>query len=673
MSKGFTSSPRIALLAGVILLSFAGLGVRLVSLHVLDRDELMKFVIKARRQVIVENARRGDILDSRGSILATSRPLVHLGVDPRALREEDEAKWPRLAELIGMPLPELRAILTTRMRRVPPRKSSPAAAEGPPPAVVVPGAVAPAAAPAEAAKPAGAFVFNFTPLADPAETANDAAPEEGDETVTGAADANGYRPIKWALLSDHIDEATYDKIMALGIKDVYKDPGYVYRRSYPHNGLAAHLIGYVNKAGEPVTGVEAYADFYLHGRNGWREGEMDGSGHELAQFRTREVLRADGYNVKLSIDCNVQSIIEDELAEIAKKFQPLKATIIVSDAQTGFISGLANYPSYNLNDYGKAGDDGKVDIAAQRNIAVTDVYDPGSVFKIVAASGAIEEGLVTPRTTFDCSIDRIEYNGILRKLPREDHAFDHPLSVNEIISRSSNRGADQLAMKLGDQKFYDYVRAFGFGERTGFPVGGEVATRVKTPKEWDSMTITRMPMGQSVSVTVMQMHQAMGVIASGGVLLRPQIIQQISDPAGEIIYRYGRSEARRVVSEATAQTIARMLMGVASPEGTAPEAAIPNFQVAGKTGTTQKLIGGQYSDKHHVSSFVGFFPASRPQVVISVIVDDADAHTPGGVGYGAKVAAPAFKHIGEQLIEYWNIKPVYEPGRGMLVMEGGRR
>ena len=668
MSKGFTSSPRIALLAGVILLSFAGLCVRLVWLHVLDRDELMKFVVKARRQIIQDHARRGDILDRNGAVLATSRSQVELGVDPQMYRKEDEAKWPELAKLLGRPLSEVRLILTTKTRKAPPRQSAP---DGPAPliswSVPPPETAAKPDDTTPAVKPPGAPIFTITLPASSAAAESDAA---DDAILDDRADASGYRLVQWAKLSDHVDEETYTRIMALDIRGVYGP--HVYRRSYPHNGLAAHLVGYVNKAGEPATGLEAYADFYLRGRDGWREGERDGRGRELAQFRTREVPRADGYNVKLSVDSNVQSMVEDELGEIARKYQPLKATIIVSDPHTGFIWGLANYPSYNLNDYGKTGADGQADIAAQRNIAVTDVYDPGSVFKIVAASGAIEEGLVTPRSTFDCSIDRIEYNGLLRRLPREDHNFG-TLSVAEIIAHSSNRGADQLAMKLGDQKFYDYVRAFGFGARTGFLVGGEVATRVKTPKEWDSMTITRMPMGQSVSVTVMQMHQAMGVIASGGVLLRPQIIQQITDPAGETVYRYGRTEVRRVVSPATAQTMARMLMGVASSEGTAPEAAIPNFQVAGKTGTTQKLIDGQYSEKHHVASFVGFFPASNPQVVISVIVDDADAHAPNGIAYGAKVAAPAFKHIGEQLIQYLNIKPVYEPGRNLLVMEGGRR
>ena len=663
MSKGFTSGPRIALLAGAILLSFSALGVRLVSLHVLDRDVLMKFVVKARRQIIVDHAKRGDIYDAHGSLLATSRTQVVLGVDPQVLRAEDEGKWPELARLIGLPLAELRVVMTTKTRKVAPHKPE---AESPAAVAIALGGKDEAAHPSDAAPAAsgGAFVFNFTP-AVPATEANPAA-DNDDTVVDDSADANGDHLIQWAKLSEHVDEATNDKITALGIKGVYGSR--VYRRAYPHDGLAAHVIGYVNQGGEPATGMEAYADFYLRGRDGWREGERDGRGRELAQFRSREVPRADGYNVKLSLDSNVQSIIEDELAAITAKYQPLKATIVVSDPRTGFILGLANYPSYNLSDYSKS------DLAAQRNIAVTDVYDPGSVFKIVAASGALEENLVTPTSpTFDCGIDRIEYQGLVRRLPREDHNFQR-LDVAEIIAHSSNRGAAQLAMALGDQRFYDYARAFGFGMRTGVPMGGEVGGWLKAPKDWDSMSITRIPMGQSVSVTVMQMHQAMGVIASGGLLLRPQIIREITDPSGEVIDHYERpAVVRRVVSQRTAQTMATLLMGVASPEGTAPEAAIPNFQVAGKTGTTQKLIDGKYSDRHHVASFVGFFPASRPEIAISVIVDDADAHAPGGVAYGAKIAAPAFKHIGEQLIQYRDIKPVYEPGGRLLVMEGGRQ
>ena len=195
------------------------------------------------------------------------------------------------------------------------------------------------------------------------------------------------------------------------------------------------------------------------------------------------------------------------------------------------------------------------------------------------------------------------------------------------------------------------------------------------PAKWDGLTITRMPMGQSVSTTVMQMHQAMTVIAAGGALLQPQLIQQVRDTAGEVVFRYAPVVKRQVVSVQTARTMAQMLAAVATKEGTAPEAAIPGFEVAGKTGTTQKLIDGRYSKTHHVASFVGFFPASAPQLVISVIVDDADAHAPGGVGYGAKVAAPSFKKIAEQLIllRHLNIRAPNTSAAPVLVAaEGGR-
>jgi cell division protein FtsI/penicillin-binding protein 2 len=283
----------------------------------------------------------------------------------------------------------------------------------------------------------------------------------------------------------------------------------------------------------------------------------------------------------------------------------------------------------------------------------------------------LNDGLVTPRTEFDCTLEKIDYNGIVRSLPREDVGdhFDHPLSVAEIIARSSNKGAAQLAMRLGDRRFYDYARAFGFGQHTGFPVGGEISGNLKAPEKWDSMTITRMPMGQSVTATALQMQQAMMVIASGGLLLKPQIIRQIRDSHGELVYTFGRIEERRVISEQTAHTMARLLEAVVSTEGTARSAAIPGFECAGKTGTAQKLMpvteanGAttmRYSTKDHVASFIGFFPASHPQVSIAVIVDDADARCPGGVAKGAKVAAPVFKRIGERLIPYLDIRPTID-------------
>ncbi|HEY9249221.1 MAG TPA: penicillin-binding protein 2 [Rariglobus sp.] len=616
MSKGFASNYRIVLLGAGILASFGCIGIRLLDLHVFERERLMGYVDRARRQITVEAARRGDILDDKGDRLATSRSLIVLGVDPQALLKADEAKWPELARLVNMPLSSLTAVFNTKTR---PASSAPA------------------------------------------------TPEEEAAGASDVVQPSGEHLIRWAKLSDAVEESVYDQITRLGVKGVYGTR--TYTRAYPHNQLAAHLIGFVNKAGEPAAGVEAFADFYLRGQDGWRESEKDGLRRELAQFRNREVNATGGYTVRLSIDSAIQHIVEQEIEELVKKFNPAKVSVIVSDPHSGFILALGNYPTFNLNEYNALTKD---EMGMMRNVAITDVLDPGSTFKIVAASGALNDGLVTPATRFDCSIDFIEYKGKPRRFMRDDHNFDHPLSVAEIISHSSNVGAAQLGMKLGEQKLYDYARAFGFGEKSGFPFGGEVSGFLNTVEKWSGVDITRIPAGYSISATPMQIHYAMATIASGGVLMRPQVIRQVTDDSGETVYNFTGSVRRHVLSTKTAEQMARMLQKVASKEGTAPMAAIDSFEVAGKTGTAQKLINGRYSERNHVGSFVGFFPASRPRVVITVIVDDAKVPN-GRIAYGSTVAAPSFRHIAEQLIQYLDIKPVIEPGRNLLVMEGGRR
>lgn len=617
MSKGFATN-RLSLLAVGVIACFLSVGVRLVFLHVVDRDELLRFVNKARRQIVVEPARRGTILDARGNLLATSRSEITLAVDPWALQEYLEieklpAKRARKSSEEQVKHAQLAALLSL----------STAAVEK-------------------------AFVPAMRPL-DPKHDQRD-----------GKVD--GLTKDRWVKLREALDEPTFDRIQALNIRGITHER--VYRRVYPGAGLAAHLIGYLNKEGTPVSGAEHHFDLYLKGEDGWIESEKDGARRELAQFRSREVSVTNGNDVVLTIDSVVQHIIEDELKVIAAKYQPHFATIIASDPMTGAILGMANYPSFDLNNYSKA------PLDAQRNYAVTDMIEPGSTFKIVALGAALNEGLVTARSLFDCGQATIDYKGKTLKLPKEDEPFGL-LSVADIVAHSSNRGAAQLAMLMGEQRFYDYAHLYGFGEPTGFGLGGEIRGQLAVPAKWDGLTITRMPMGHSVAATPLQIHMAMSAVASGGMLLRPQIIKEIRGPDGHVIRTFAPEPRGRVLKPSTAAQLAQLLTGVVR-EGTAKGFDIPGFEVAGKTGTTQKIIDGKYSTTRHVSSFVGFFPASSPEVVLSVIVDDA--HVPGGSpAYGRVVAAPAFHHIAEQLIQYLDIKPVMPSTRNFLAMQGGAR
>jgi len=653
MSKGFASSSRMTFVTVIILGVFVGLGYRLYSLHVLNRNHYLTYVEHVRREIIPTFSRRGDIRDINGALLATSMSVVEVGVDPSVLREKESSQWPKLAELLGMPFEQLKTILTTKYRVI----SKPSVKNQNELAIHVDNKQP------EQLKEKISESALVTSIVVPK---NEEA-EADDSVVLDEADSTGKRLIKYARLSTGVDQARFNEIGKLKIHGVYGTN--IYRRAYPHNELAAHLIGYLNHQEVPLAGIEHSANFFLRGQDGWVETEKDGKQRELAQFRSREVPAADGYTVDLSIDSAIQHLAEAELADIKEKYSPQKATIIISDPRTGFILAMANYPTFNLNEYNKLQ---ASELAKMKNVAVADLYEPGSVFKIIAASAALDDGVVNPTTTFDCTLKEIEYKGKIKPLPAEDKGdhFDHPLSVSDIIARSSNKGAVQLAMRLGEERYYEFMHAFGIGLPTGFPVGNEPNARtfkifVPPPKYWDGLTFTRIPMGQSVAVTALQIHQAMGVIASGGVLLKPQIIKRICDSNGEIVYRFDKVEQRRVIKESTAKTMAHMLLGVTSgADSTGFRAAIPGYEVGGKTGTTQKLVPMQmangksklvYSKTHHVSSFVGFFPASDPQVEISVIVDDADARTPGKIGYGGIVAAPAFKHLGEQLIPYMAI------------------
>lgn len=581
MSKAFVSSYRASLVCGAVGLAFCILIGRLFYLHVIGHEELLAYVEKSRKMVQLVEARRGNIVDQRGNLLATTHTKIDLGVDPQSVVPEDRPKLVQLAQLINLPLEKVETAFEQKSRTT--------------------------------------------------------------------KDRQEVRLIRWASLAKGLSEDSYEAVMALGIRGVYGNRKFT--RTYPGGQLGAHVLGYINKEETPVCGIESSFDYYLRGQDGWRETERDGRRREVARFRDRQIAPTNGLNIELSIDQMMQHIVEREIDRLVDDYDPDSVSIIVSEPASGYILAMANYPTFDLNAYY---DIEKYPLANQRNRALTDIIEPGSTFKIVPAAAVLNEGIVRPEDVFRTGLAKVSYNGRNLNLPKDHGNGYDELSLHGIVMKSSNRGAAHLGMLLGEERLHGYASNFGFGEKTGIDLSGEVSGILHAVKDWDGLTITRMPMGHAVSATPIQVHNAMTVIANGGVLMKPQLVKRVFNSSGEEILRFPPKARRRVISSHAAAQLSDMLVDVVSAEGTARRAMIKDFQVAGKTGTTQKLVNGRYSHSQHVASFSGYFPADKPELVITVIVDHPKFN---GLGYGGSVSGPAFRNIARSGINHLGIRP----------------
>jgi cell division protein FtsI (penicillin-binding protein 3)/stage V sporulation protein D (sporulation-specific penicillin-binding protein) len=415
-------------------------------------------------------------------------------------------------------------------------------------------------------------------------------------------------------------------------------------RVYPNGSLLCHVLGFTNGEGDGVDGVERSMDQYLQGNNGFRFIERDRSGREIVPYRGQERDARNGCNVKITIDMGLQNIVEQELATAVKQYRPKSATVILMRPQTGEILAMATRPNFDLNKQSGVPEENR------RNRAITDIVEPGSTFKIVTTAAALSERLVRPDTMIFCE------NGYWDWCKLHDHHPYADLSVEDILMRSSNIGVAKLAAQLGDQRFYEYTRKFGFGERTGVALPGEVGGILHPPHLWSKISITRIPMGQEVAATPLQVITAMCAIANGGRLLLPQIVSEITDDEGRTIAQFPPQEVRRVASQKACDAVRDALIRVVSKKGTAQLAAVPGYDVAGKTGTAQKADeNGKVAHEKYVVSFVGYLPAEDPAFVGLVMLDEAQAKH--GENYGGLVAAPIFSHIGERAARYLGLKP----------------
>jgi cell division protein FtsI/penicillin-binding protein 2 len=378
----------------------------------------------------------------------------------------------------------------------------------------------------------------------------------------------------------------------------------------------------------------------LSGVAGWRVTKTDRQHRELAALRDEDVQPRNGLNVVLTLDAVIQHILEMALADAMQKHTPISITGIIERPRTGEILAMATLPNFDPVNPGASPTD------ARRNRVVSDVMEPGSTFKIVVVAGALNDGVVRFNDAFNCEKGHFAYGGRIL----HDHEPFGVLTTEGIITKSSNIGAAKVGIKLGEDRLYDYVCDFGFGQRTGISLPGEVVGILHPVKDWTKVSIAQIPMGQGVAVTRLQMIMAMCAIANNGRLMHPMLVSRLEDRDGDVMAQYKPQVVRQVVSPATAKLMVEALKTVVSPEGTAPGAAMKDYTVAGKTGTAQKVENGVYAEHKFTSSFVGFFPADDPQLCISIVMDE-----PKEGYYGGQVCGPVFKEVAERCASYLNI------------------
>jgi cell division protein FtsI (penicillin-binding protein 3) len=444
--------------------------------------------------------------------------------------------------------------------------------------------------------------------------------------------------------------ATAEKIRKLDMKGC----GFVpeAKRFYPRGQLASHIIGAVGRENQPLEGIELHYDKYLRTSGGKVNVARDASGKVLS---TGLDLEAKGNDIVLTIDEGLQYIVEKELDKAMLKWRSVAATAIMMDPSTGDILALANRPGFDLNEITRAA---KHNV---RNRSITDVYEPGSTFKIIVGTAAIEEKLFSPRATFDCSRGGIEVGG---KFIRDAHKHG-VLTFEEVIQKSSNVGSIMIGMKLGKDRVYEYAKRFGIGESTDIDLPGEVSGWIRKPERWSATSIGAIPIGQEVAVTPLQMLRAYSAVANGGYLVKPHVVSEIRTPEGQVVFSFKDAERKRIISERTAVAMKNILKTVVEDGGTATGAAITGNKVAGKTGTAQLIDPAtrRYSRDRFISSFVGFVPADNPKIAMIVVV-----YEPKGQIYGGIVAAPVFKTVADQALSYLNVPMDDMPAKGIQLV-----
>ena len=428
-------------------------------------------------------------------------------------------------------------------------------------------------------------------------------------------------------------------------------------RKYPQGKLFSHVVGFIsgNDAVGRNGGVEQFAERYLCGTAGFYDGIKNKSGYEIRERRKRTVEPIDGASVYLTVDHNIQHVVCEELEAALEHYHATGGKVIIQKVQTGEILAMASYPNFDPAEYRTSTEE------ERRNAAIGLVYDPGSTMKGITVSAALNEGIVTPETVFDIGQGSWAYGGrILRDHPRGN------VTVRQVIQKSSNIGAAKIGLMLGNRRLESYIKAFGYTERTGIDLPGEERGILPPHETWEPVKPTRVAMGQGISVTPIQMVNAYSTIANGGYCMRPYVISRVVSASGETLYENEPKVVGRPIRADTSAKMRKILKSVTNyaadrvDHGTGWRARIDGYSVAGKTGTAQMLVNGQYSEKDYWSSFVGFVPAENPVFCMIVILDrPRGALSEDGQHYGPHdgggTAAPVFSKIASYVAQYLEI------------------
>lgn len=466
------------------------------------------------------------------------------------------------------------------------------------------------------------------------------------EHLDGVTESEVLEKIKkykyFAWIKRKVEPHIAEKIMELELPGVYLQPEY--KRYYPRGRCAANLLGFVGLDGKGLEGVEYYYDDVLSGVSGYEEYKADIRGYEIPQSNKKVTEPSGGYDLVLTIDEVVQYILEEELRKVFDKFQARSAIGIVMNPHNGDILALSNLPDFDPSKFNQ------VSCQQRKNRAITDIFEPGSTLKIVTALAALEEKLVKPSDTFFCDSDiKIE------KFHIRCHAAHGELTLEDVIAQSCNVGMVQIAFRLGKQKLHEYLKKFGFGAKTGIGLPGESAGRLIPYKKWADIDLGAISFGQAIGTTAIQLVSAISAVFNDGLLLQPKFVKKIISPYSAKVVREFPEKVvrRRVISADTAKTMRKIMRKVVEA-GTGRRAYLEGYDIAGKTGTAQKIDEtGTYSKTKFVTSFIGAVPAENSKFVILLVIDEPR----GERASGGLVAAEPFRRIAERLLVYSNIEP----------------